>query len=346
MSNTEFLKDFFYQKQAGLSSQQSFYLAVREVRPDIKRTEIIEFYKAQPSRQIHSKPRESVFFPIIGPPGSYQMDLMFYDQYKQQNNGYNTLLTIIEINSRMGYVYPLKNKTMKSIIEKLMEFIGSTPKIIAITSDKGSEFNNTEVKQLLKKYDIKFKLVETNDKRSMGKVERFNRTIRTIIERYFTTFNTVKWIDILPKIVSTYNNTIHRSIGMKPVDVTKEDISRIHKSTIEQWKEARVRLFEFEVGDKVRILQKASTFGKGGSKFSKTIHIVEEIIGNKIKLEGRTKLEHPNELMHVDRLDEDDNVRDQPTESKAEPSRESIDRQNQINRRLRKEGLDLGLIIE
>lgn len=52
--------------------------------------------------------REHFNIPISQKPGSYQLDISFYDQYKKQNNGYTALLICININTRFVYAYPIK----------------------------------------------------------------------------------------------------------------------------------------------------------------------------------------------------------------------------------------------
>ena len=50
-------------------------------------------------------------------------------------------------------------------------------------------------------------------------VEQWNRTLKTNMFRYFTAHNTLKYIDVLPALVKTYNYTFDRSIQEKPVNV-------------------------------------------------------------------------------------------------------------------------------
>jgi hypothetical protein len=47
-------------------------------------------------------------------------------------------------------------------------------------------------------------------------VERFNRSIRDLIDKYMTEYNTNKYIDVLDKLVSNYNNRKHTVIKMSP----------------------------------------------------------------------------------------------------------------------------------
>ena len=49
--------------------------------------------------------------------------------------------------------------------------------------------------------------------------ERFIRTLKTKIYKYMTSVSKNVYIDKLDDIVSEYNNSCHRTIKMKPVDV-------------------------------------------------------------------------------------------------------------------------------
>ena len=49
--------------------------------------------------------------------------------------------------------------------------------------------------------------------------ERFIKTLKTKIYKYMTSASKNVYIDKLDDIVGQYNNTYHRTIKMKPVDV-------------------------------------------------------------------------------------------------------------------------------
>ena len=49
--------------------------------------------------------------------------------------------------------------------------------------------------------------------------ERFIRTLNNKIYKYMTSVSKTVYIDDLDDIVNKYNNTYHRTIKMKPVDV-------------------------------------------------------------------------------------------------------------------------------
>ena len=50
--------------------------------------------------------------------------------------------------------------------------------------------------------------------------ERFSRTLKTKIYKYSTSISKNGYMDKLDDLVNEYNNTYHRLIKIKPVDVT------------------------------------------------------------------------------------------------------------------------------
>ena len=118
--------------------------------------------------------------------------------------------------------------------------------------DEGAEFLNPKVKKLLADKDIKYfsTLVRrtgyhpsarknaqgvrpsvwgkyTLFQRKASIVERFNRTLRNIMWRYFDSENTRQWEHTLQDITSNYHNSYHRSIKMKPNQVDKDNEEQV-----------------------------------------------------------------------------------------------------------------------
>ena len=101
--------------------------------------------------------------------------------------------------------------------ERVKERFGDCPKLAQF--DDGKEFYNVGVKALLEKHDIKY--FSTLSDKKAAVVERFNRTLKTSMWKYFYSKGTYKWIDILDELVYNYNDTKHSTILMKPKDVYK-----------------------------------------------------------------------------------------------------------------------------
>ena len=81
--------------------------------------------------------------------------------------------------------------------------------------------------------------------------ERFIRTLKTKIYKYMSSISKNVYIDKLDDIVNEYNNTYHRTIKMKPVDV--KDNTYIDSMELHSSKEVNDKDPKFKVGDHVRI---------------------------------------------------------------------------------------------
>jgi len=102
-------------------------------------------------------------------------------------------------------------------------------------------------------------LYSTYSDKKASIVERVQRTIRGRLFKTFTARNTKKWIDVIPKLVESYNKSKHRTINMKPNDVQRQHVpqllKRIYKNTeyLESIKREKYRKKLLKVGNLVRI---------------------------------------------------------------------------------------------
>ena len=87
-------------------------------------------------------------------------------------------------------------------------------------------------------------------------VERFIRILKTKIYKYMTLVLKNVYIDKLDDIVDEYNNTYHRTIKMKPVDVKDN-------TYIDFNRELNDKDAKFKVGDLERISKYKNIFAKG-----------------------------------------------------------------------------------
>ena len=106
-------------------------------------------------------------------------------------------------------------------------------------------------------------LCSTENEEKSSVVERWNRTMKEKILKYFTANNTNKYIDVPGDFVERYNNTRHSSIKMTPVKVSnKENEVRVYRNLYPDLTRPPMRA-KFKTGDKVRILKKKGLFEKG-----------------------------------------------------------------------------------
>jgi len=94
-------------------------------------------------------------------------------------------------------------------------------------------------------------------------VERFNRTLKEKMYRYFTAKNTRRYVDVLPDFIYAYNHSRHRSIGMAPADVSPDNEDAIRARLYPAQKKSSN--CNFKIGDSVRITMQRRPFHKGYS---------------------------------------------------------------------------------
>ena len=100
--------------------------------------------------------------------------------------------------------------------------------------------------------------------------------------RCFTANNTLKYIDVLPALVKTYNHTFHRSIKEIPVNVTPKNQKEIWYRLYGSKKGMKVKKPQCKVGDKVRLNKKFRPFKKGYlSGWTEEVFLVKQIYTKK-----------------------------------------------------------------
>ena len=92
-------------------------------------------------------------------------------------------------------------------------------------------------------------------------VERFNRTLKNEMWKVFTLNGTYKWIDVLPRLMQEYNARPHRTIAMRPVDVTPANAEKLLSTVYSRIK--IVAPAKFKVGNPVRVSKFKTIFAKG-----------------------------------------------------------------------------------
>lgn len=132
----------------------------------------------------------------------------------------------------------------------------------------------------LKSNDIKYYVTHNPDVKACF-VERFNRTLKARIYRYFTYYNTYRYVDVLEKLVSVYNNSKHRSIKMALIQINERNILKVWQNQYGMQKGCKPNINKnFKVGEFVRISKSRNTFDMtpiGAKKFSKFVQSVLEI---------------------------------------------------------------------
>ena len=200
-------------------------------------------------------------------------DLADMRALSKENEGINFLLLVIDIFNKYGWIKPLKDKKGETIVKALTDiFEESGRRPAKLWTDKGREFFNKNVRNLVELY-----ATENEEKSSIA--ERWIRTMKEKMFKYFTDYNTNKYIDVLPDLVEDYNNTVHSSTKLTPVEASKEENKlKVWRNLYpDRFKTSRLNP-KFSVGDKVRITKKKKVFEKGyTTRWTEEIFTIKEI---------------------------------------------------------------------
>lgn len=169
------------------------------------------------------------------------------------NSGVKYLLTVIDVFSKYGWIVPLKSKTGVEVAEAFSK-IYKERRPEKLWVDKGKEFYNKNVKAL------GVELYSTENEEKSCVVERWNRTMKEKMFKYFTANFTRKYLHVLDEMVSHYNSTRHSSTKMTPVAASdKKNETLVWMNLHSQSEPVKLK---FKVGDRVRITKKKNIFEK------------------------------------------------------------------------------------
>ena len=215
---------------------------------------------------------------VNGIDDTWQADLVDLSNLSEVNDDYKWLLTVINVFSNFAWAIPLKNKQSNSVVEGFQKILQSGRYPNKLQTDQGNEFLNKNLKKLLKNVNM----YVLNSEMKASVIERFNRTLKEKMWRYFTFKQSHRYIDILQDIVYSYNHTFHRTIKTSPNEVNKINEELIFKNIHGYSKDlgdSTVVKNKFKVGDKVRISKYKNIFEKSYTpNWTREIFIVDKIL--------------------------------------------------------------------
>jgi hypothetical protein len=250
---------------ASFGSIHNLYKSAKKQNPNITLNIVRNWLLGQDVYTLHGLTRRNFLRRKTLSKGLYyqmQIDLVDVSNIKNKNKNYTFLLTAIDIFSRKAFAIPVKSKHGPVIVEAMKQIFKEYPRVTFIQADHGVEFFNKDFKKYLQGKNIKLFYTSSDTKASI--VERFNRTLKNRMFKYFTAYNTRSYLPILNDLVDAYNNTRHRSIGIAPNKVTKENEKKVWNFQYKEYfkKYAGIK-FKLELHDTVRISKLSKLFRKG-----------------------------------------------------------------------------------
>ena len=259
------LNNYFYRLPQS-SAYAGAYNLLNKINKNRKRKRIIEWLETQDAYTLH-KPVRRHFphrtYDIYNPFDLWEADLVDLRSLKTYNDNYTYLLVVIDVLSKFAWVQPLHDKSSKSVAKAFEHILtqckGQHP--VYLQTDKGKEFIGKEMQKVLKKNNIAYRVVRNPDIKA-AVVERFNRTLKSRLWRYFTHKNTYRYIDVLQKIVHAYNDSWHLATKMVPASVNLYNAAKARQNLAQRYKVTRTRLPKYKVGDLVRVSRANVPFKK------------------------------------------------------------------------------------
>ena len=212
---------------------------------------------------------------------TWSLDILDWKDYGPENNrGYRYVLVIIDNFSKYGWTIPIKNKnaiTIKDTFENIL--ISSKRRPNLIESDRDQGFYSNIFQDFLNKNDIK--LYSRNTSYGADFAERFNRTIRDLLKKPVFEKGDAKWIDILPKTTKQYNNKVHSSTKLSPIQASfKKNEGFVYKNSIDKRNKIKPK---YKIGGLVRTADLKKTFSKSDTtNWSYKLYKITEIINDTI----------------------------------------------------------------
>ena len=150
-----------------------------------------------------------------------------------------------------------------------LKLIISKRKPNKIWVDQGSEFYNNTFKDFLKINNIK--MYSTYNEGKSVVAERFIRTLKNKIFKHMTAVSKNVYFDELDDIFDKYNNTVHRTIKTKPVDVTSDSDAECNENFNKTDP-------TFKVGNNIRISKYKNIFAEGYTpNWSEEVFVISKI---------------------------------------------------------------------
>ena len=243
--------NFFAKKssKSGVDAEPNYQLANELYR------QVIRKFKRQ---KVYSSFRNNI----------WGVDLADMQSLSKCNKRIKYLLCGIDLFSKYTWVFPLNDKRGISIVNAFQKIILKGRKPNKIWVDRSGEFYNKPFKRSLKINNIEMYSTYSEGKSVFA--ERFIRTLKNKIFKHMTAVSKNIYFDVLDDFVNKYNNTVHKTIKMKPIDVTSDSYAEYNE-------DSNKKDPKFKVDDCVRISKYKNIFAKGYTQNWSEVFVVSKI---------------------------------------------------------------------
>ena len=220
-------------------------------------------------------------FQIVGQKGTYQLDVVFLPQYRQENDGVTSFLFMVEVPTRLAYAQPLVSGNIADILKALQKMLARAKnKVITLTAD--NQFAAADFSSFCSDHDISLNTGIAKDDHisnhgdRLGIVDSAVRTVKVLISKYIDQTDDLEWTRYLSSIIGVYNDSPHSALSaVEPEQVSDKQIDQLQVPKYQ----ANNKLYgrqSVKEGDIVRIHLGKEVFDKDSPKFSKALYSVKD----------------------------------------------------------------------
>jgi len=341
------IKQMFYDPKKGLWSVDKIHDKLKAQGVNVDLSEVRDVLENQLVNQVF-KPvgkYKKEFTSIVAKHAreQYQCDLIDLQKYAKFNTA-RYMLNCIDVYSRYAMAVPIKTKGDAHVIPAMEQVFATMGYCKNFNSDLEASLLGKKFQAILKRNHIKhWQHDPIDNKRNMSIIERINKTIRGVIQKYFYVRGTKNWVKVLPDLIENYNTTEHSTTQQAPKDMFNDKQAPVYRSR----QKTNFPTHTIKVGDKVRVLKRYGTFTKKTDvkNWTKNVYTVQKIEGQTFYVKsdkGVVQQRKEFELQAVDaeKVTTEDDVEqgDEGKEFKKEVKKQ------QAARRLRKEDIESDLV--
>ena len=242
------------------------------IKKDLTKIFIDEIYSTPPKKNY---PTSKIVYNHIDE--SWSIDLADMIDYKiSKNKGFRYIFIVIDDFSKYLWAIPLKNKYSQTITNEFSNILTeSKRKPLKLESDRGTEFYDSIFQNFIKNKNIKHYSRFTDKGPSIA--ERVIRTTRNLLKKPVILAGEASWINELPSVIKQYNNTIHHSTKMTPVQASKKSNEKEVYSNLQDDRQKQTP--KYKLGQLIRTADIKRVFSEGDStNYSYKLYTITEVI--------------------------------------------------------------------
>lgn len=210
--------------------------------------------KPKQYRQILSNDKDAI----------WSIDLVHLRPYAEFNDGYQYILVAVDIFTRYAWAVATRRATSAQVWTAMKKILTNLPPSHRppqkIHADQGGEFLGGNFKKGLEERGIELYSTFSNPLVGAAHAERFIRTLKTnLFKACFPKFD---WLQYLPRVMKTYNNTKHSAINMTPTEASDLDAEGQQALYNHQYPYRPSEPPALAVGDNVRVARLRGPFEK------------------------------------------------------------------------------------